>query len=38
MYIELVVLALFIFIYSMVAHGITANPLARWLGRKESGK
>jgi NhaP-type Na+/H+ or K+/H+ antiporter len=23
---------------SLVAHGISANPLAKWLGRKESGK
>ena len=63
MYLELAILALFIFIYSMVAnivinaevpggeylalvvictvflslvaHGISANPLARWLGKKE---
>jgi NhaP-type Na+/H+ or K+/H+ antiporter len=24
--------------FSLVAHGITAHPLARWLGRKEAGK
>jgi len=23
---------------SLIAHGISANPLAKWLGRKESGK
>jgi len=25
-------------LFSLVAHGITAYPLARWLGRKEAGK
>ncbi len=35
MYTELAILALFIFIYSLIAHGISANPLAKWLGKKE---
>jgi hypothetical protein len=60
MYVELAILALFVFLYSMVAgriersaisgpmvfviagflmaHGISANPLARWIERKEAGK
>ena len=37
MYIELAILALFVFIYSLVAHGISANPLAKWVGKKENG-
>ena len=22
-------------LFSLVAHGVTANPMARWIGRKE---
>jgi hypothetical protein len=36
MYVEIAIIALFIFIYSLIAHGISANPLAKWLGNKEN--
>ena len=36
MYVELAILALFIFLYSLILHGVSAHPLAKWLGRKES--
>jgi hypothetical protein len=29
---------MFVFIYGLIAHGVSANPLAKWLGRKEAAK